>query len=110
MATSWKYRLGKNLGLLLLIIYLIAATLGVVGSAYGLDVLVDFQAWYYWAGAVIAGLLLLYFIPRPIDVMLLAPLAFYGGAKSWGLTWTMSGIIIGLPVFLVILMSLGKKD
>jgi len=109
MASSWKYRFGKHLGVVLIAVYLLAAGLGVTGSAYGLDVLMDFQAWYYWAGAVLAGLLLLYFIPRPLDVVLLAPLAVYGAGSSWGLTWTMAGIIIGVPVIMVILMSLGKK-
>lgn len=109
MATSFKYKFGKSLGIVLILAYLLAATIGVAGTAYGLDALIGFKAWYFWLGAVIAALLVLWFIPRPIDVMLLAPLAVYGGVHQFGLTWTMSVILTSIPVLLVVLMSLGKK-
>jgi len=110
MAESFRYRFGKSLGLVLVIAYLLAAILGVGGSALGLDHLVNFGAWYFWVGVILIGLLILRFIPRPFDVALLAPLAVYGGVHQLSLTWTMAGIIVGLPLLLVILMSLGKKE
>lgn len=109
MATSFKYKFGKSLGALLILTYVLAAIIGVTGTAYGLDNLLGFKAWYFWLGAVIAGLLVLWFVPRPMDVTLLAPLAIYGGKQELGLTWTMSVILVSIPVILVILMSLGRK-
>ncbi len=110
MADGFQYKFGRGLGFVLFGAYLLAAVLGVTGTAYGLDALMDFQAWYFWLGAVIAGLLVLWFVPRPIDVILLTPLAVYGGAQNFGLTYTMAGIIMGLPVLIVFLMSLGKTS
>lgn len=110
MATGFKYTFGKYLGGVLFIAYLVAAILGVGGSAHGLDTIMDFTAWYFWLLSVLAGLLILWFIPRPVDVMLLSPLAIYGGVHQWGLTWTMATIIVGLPVIIVLLLSLGHKS
>ena len=110
MASNWTYKIGQKLGVILFLTYMSAAIIGVTGSAFGLDDLVQFKAWYYWLGIVVAGLLVLWFIPRPVDVLVLAPLAFYAGHHSFGLTYTMSGIIVGLPVLLTVLFSLGKKD
>lgn len=109
MATGFKYKFGKSLGPVLILTYVLSAGLGISGSAYGLDVLLDFKAWYYWLGAVAAGLLILWFVPRPLDVVWLSPLAIYGAVHGWGLTWTMAGIIIGVPLTLVLLMSMGRK-
>lgn len=109
MATSFKYKFGKSLGIILILSYVLAAANGVAGTAYGLDALLDFKAWYYWLGAVIAALLVLWFVPRPVDVILLAPLAVYGGVHQFGLTWTMAGILTSMPVILVVLLSLGRK-
>lgn len=109
MTNNFQYKFGRGLGFLLFASYLLAAVLGVGGSAYGLDVAMDFQAWYYWLGSVFAGLLILWFVPRPVDVILLAPLAVYAGVHAFDLTWTMAVIIVGLPVIIVLLMSLGKK-
>lgn len=109
MATSFGYKFGKSLGGLLIFAYVLAAIMGVSGSALGLGTLIGFDAWYFYAGAVLAGLLLLYFVPRPFDLLLLSPLAMYGGVKQLGLTWTMAAIIMAIPVILVVMMSVGKK-
>jgi len=109
MATSLKYRFGKVLGNILLFAYVLAAIIGVVGSGYGLQDLTQIEGWKLWAGVIPIGLLILWFVPRPLDVILLAPLAFWGLAKIWGLTYLMSGLAVGVPVLIVVFMSLGKK-
>ncbi len=109
MATSFGYKFGKTLGGLLILAYMLAAIMGIGGSVLGLDTLVGFTAWYVYAGAIIAGLVLLYFVPRPFDLILLSPLAVYGGVTQLGLTWTMAVIIMAIPVLIVVLMSIGKK-
>jgi len=83
--------------------------MGVGGSLLGLKTLIGFDAWYYYLGIVMAGLLLLWFVPRPVDLLLLSPLAVYGGVHQLGLTWTMAVIIMAVPVLLVVMMSVGKK-
>lgn len=109
MASGFGYKFGKSLGGVLIFTYLLAAVMGVGGSVMGLDTMIGFNAWYYFAGAIVAGLLILYFVPRPFDLILLSPLAVYGGVKQLGLTWTMAVIVMAVPVILVVLMSLGKK-
>ena len=110
MAKDWKYKLGTKLGGLVVLAYLASAIIGLVGSAYGLDDLISFSAWYLWTGVIFTGLLILWFIPRPVDVMLLSPLAVYAGANSLGLTYTVSGIIVAVPLLITILLSLGRKE
>jgi len=110
MAEGFRYKFGKALGGFLMLAYVLAAGLGIVGSAYGLDALIDFQAWYYGVGAAALGLAILWFVPRPLDVVWLAPLAVYGAFHGWGLTWTMAGIVIGTPVALVLLLSMGRRE
>jgi len=97
------------LGGILIFAYLLAAIIGVTGLTLGLDALIGFDAWYFYLGPIFIGLLILWFIPRPLDVILLAPLAIYGGVHKLGLTWTMSTIIVAIPVILVLLLSLGRK-
>lgn len=109
MSTSIGYKFGKSLGAILIIAYLIAATMGLAGTVMTLDYIFEFPAWYYGIGVVLAGLIWLYFIPRPIDVLLLAPLAVYGGVHKIGLTWTVAMIVVAIPVLIVVLMSLGRK-
>lgn len=109
MAANLGYRFGKSLGAVLIITYIIAAVMCVGGAALALDTIFGFPAWYYWVGTIVTGLVWLYFIPRPIDVLLLAPAAVYGGFHQLGLTWTMAMIIMAVPVLIVVVMSLGRK-
>ena len=109
MATSFGYKFGKSLGGLLICFYLLAAIMGIGGSILAIEALTGLQAWYYYLGGAVIGLLVLWFIPRPVDILLLSPLAVYGGVHKLGLTWTMAAIIMAVPVILVVLMSLGRK-
>lgn len=109
MATSFSYRFGKSLGAVLIIAYMIAAIMCIGGAGLALDSVFNFSAWYYGLGIIVAGLIWLYFIPRPIDVLLLAPLAAYGGVHQLDMTWTMAVIIMAAPVLIVVILSLGRK-
>lgn len=109
MATSFKYRFGKSLGKILLLVYVFAAIIGVAGSGYGVQSLSGFSGWKLWAGVVPIGLLVLWFIPRPVDVLLLAPLAFWGLTTVWEQTYLTSALIVGIPVLIVVFLSLGRK-
>lgn len=97
------------MGAVLIFAYIVAAVICLGGTVLALDAFFGLPAWYYGAGVIAAGLAWLYFIPRPIDVLLLAPLAAYGGVHKLGLTWTMAMIIVAVPVLIVVLMSLGRK-
>ncbi len=113
MATSFKYRFGKSLGLILVLAYVLAAIIGVVGGGFGVQALITFpesvQPWMIWTGVIALSLLVLWFVPRGIDVLILAPLAFWGGANALGLTYLMSGLLVGIPVTIVLLLSMGRK-
>ena len=65
--------------------YVTAAVIGVVGTGYGVQALATFpetvQPWMIWLGTTIIGLIILWFVPRGIDVLILAPLAIYGGVQ-----------------------------
>ncbi|NNE57413.1 MAG: hypothetical protein HKN36_04835 [Hellea sp.] len=109
IAATFGYRFGKYLGGFTAICYVTAALLGIVAGGFGLGVLTGLAGWQLWAIVIPAALLILWFVPRPVDVILLAPLAIYGAAQNWGLTYTMAGIMVGIPVLLVLILSLGKK-
>ena len=109
MATSFKYRLGKVFGNVLLLAYVISAVIGVAGSGYGVQELSGIEGWKLWAGVVPVGVLILWFIPRPVDVLILAPLAFWGLTTVWGQTYLTAGLVVGIPVLIVVFLSLGRK-
>lgn len=109
MATSFGYRFGKVLGRVLFLAYVFAAIIGVAGSVYGIDAATQFTGWPLWIGTIVVGVLILRFVPRPFDLIILSPLAFWGAAQAWGLTYLMAGLTIGVPVAIVCLLSLGRK-
>lgn len=110
MATkNLGYRTGKILGRFLLLFYLLAAGLGIVGSVYGVDAMTHMTGWPIWVGTVVLGLAILRLAPRPLDVILLFPLAFWGAVQGWGLNYMMAGLILGMPVIIVCLLSIGRK-
>ncbi len=109
MATSFKYRFGKTLGKILIFAYLLAAAIGITGSGFGLGEITTLTGWKIWAVTIPAGLLILRFVPRPLDILLLTPLAFWGVHKTAGLDYLPAGLIVGLPAALVVLLSIGQK-
>ncbi len=103
------YRTGKVLGRFLLVSYLLAAGIGVIGSIFGVDAATHRTGWPIWIGTTVLGILILRVVPRPFDVILLSPFAIWGAVQGWGLTYMMAGIIVGLPVMVVCLLSIGRK-
>jgi len=109
MATSFKYRFGKALGLVLVMAYVAAVILITLGAIEAAKHHLGRSEWYIILAVVILCIAALRFIPRPVDVLLLAPLGAYGISIGWGLPWMIAGMIVAIPVLIIVLLSFGKK-
>ena len=109
MSDGFGYKFGQILGFILFATYLFAALITVIGNAYAASVWTEFQAWYFWILPVLACLVILWLIPRPIDLFILSPTAIYGLTYGWSLTWTVAGLLVFTPVIIVGLLSMGKN-
>lgn len=109
MAVGLSYKFGKALGLILVIAYLLSAVLIVAGSIEAAKALLGRSDWIIILGTIITCIAALWFIPRGIDVLLLTPLAVYGITIGWGWTWMMAALLVGVPVLIVVFLSIGRK-
>ncbi len=109
MAADFKYKFGKFLAPILVLAYVSAAIIGIIGNIHGAQIITGIEGWMLWLGVIIPCLLILWFVPRGIDLLLLMPLAVYGGVHAMNLSYLTAGLIMGIPVLIVILLSTGRK-
>jgi len=110
MTTGFRYRFGKAMGGLLVFFYLVAILVLLAGLYAGAQFHFGQQFLFSGFVALIVSGFFLWFVPRPLDLVLLSPLAVYGWVMGWGLTWTVASLGVALPVVIVVILSLGRRE
>ncbi len=104
-----KDSVNRFLGGVLLLAYVSAVLLIILGIIFLVDHLFAMTGWPVWVGCTFVCCFWFWLVPRGVDIVLLTPFGVWGIAQGWNLPWTIASIIVAVPVLVVLLFNLGKK-